>query len=177
MRRMHAPRQKVCMFVVCFAVIGAFAFAACGTNGGGAAITAAKPAKPTPSASATVGTVRGFGATFGCPSDAVVSTSPVADVTVSPPQSNTPIHIHTGEVVEVQMPFGVTWRGPTASQGVLELQSPAGYAWKPGNACIWQFVARGTGTVVLLFTGLVICKKPALCVPAEQISMFTITVS
>src|SRR5437588_13129775 len=52
------------------------------------------------------------------------------------------------------MPFGIAWKGPTTPEEVLQLQSPSGYAWKPSNACIWRFVARGAGKVNLIFRAL-----------------------
>jgi hypothetical protein len=164
-------RQKMCLLIVLLITICAFVLAACGTR------SSSIGTEPTPSPSPTSGTVQGYGTAYGCPSDVVVSNAPAAaNVTVRPNQGHTTIYIHKGDVLEVQMPFGVAWKGPTTSQGVLELQSPYGYVWKLSNACIWRFVARGTGTVELSFFGSALCKKVILCVPSVLNAGFTIKV-
>jgi len=169
----HVLRQKKVLYTVLFVVVFAFVLAACGTRSSGTATGST----PTPSSIPTSGTVPGYGTTYGCPSDVVVSTAPAApDVTVEPKQGSTVINAHRGDVIEIQMPFGVAWQGPTTSQGMLQLQQPFGYVWKPSNACIWRFVAMGTGTVALDFSGSAICKKVSLCVPSEVDATFTITV-
>ncbi len=170
---MHALRQKMNVSVVLFTVICTCVLAACGTNSVGAGV---QPA-PTPSPSPTAITVPGYGSAYGCPGDAVVHTAPAAANLIIRPGQGRTFSVQKGEVMEVQMPFGVAWQGPTTSGGVLQLQSPSGYVWKPNNACIWRFVARGSGTVVLTFSGMPLCKKATLCVPAEVFSAFTINVA
>jgi hypothetical protein len=101
---------------------------------------------------------------------------PAADVIIQPQQGTTPITVKQGEVIEIQMPFGLMWEGPTTSQGPLQLQSPYGYAWKPGGACIWRFLAQGTGTVELPFSAIVICQRDLHCVPSVTEASFTIKV-
>jgi hypothetical protein len=170
----HVLRQKKGLYTILFVVIFAFVLATCGTR---SSSTATGSTPPTPSSIPTPGTVPGYGKTYGCPSDVVVSTAPAApDVTVEPKQGSTVIKAHRGDVIEVQMPFGVAWQGPTTSQGMLQLQQPSGYVWKPSNACIWRFAAMGAGTVALDFSGSAICKKVSLCVPSEEDATFTITV-
>ena len=164
-------RNKMCWLIVLFITICAFVLAACGTRSSSIAT------EPTPSPIPTSGTVRGYGAAYGCPSDVVVSNAPAAaNVTVRPDQGLTTVSIHKGDLLEVQMPFGVAWKGPTTSQGVLQLQSPYGYVWKLSNACIWRFDARSTGTVELTFFGSALCKKTILCVPSVLNVAFTIKV-
>ncbi|HCJ34829.1 MAG TPA: hypothetical protein DHV65_11120 [Ktedonobacter sp.] len=100
------------------------------------------------------------------------------DVKIQPNQGTTAVNARTGDVLEIQMPFGLAWESPiTTSQGVLQLQSPSGYAWKPSNACIWRFVAKGTGTTALTFLGRAICQKVTTCVPSVTLTSFTIKVS
>jgi hypothetical protein len=107
----------------------------------------------------------------------VVSAAPAApDVKILPAQGAAAINVHTGNVIEIQMPFGLVWEGPTKSQGALQLHSPYGYTWKASNACIWRFVAKDTGTVGLNFYGRAICKV-SLCTPSVSIASFTIKVS
>jgi hypothetical protein len=163
-------RLKMYLLIVLFVTIGAFILAACGTRSSSTVTEITPPPIP------TSGTERGYGTAYGCPSDAVVSNAPAANVMVRPDQGHTKIAIHTGDLLEVQMPFGVAWKGPTTSQGVLELQSPYGYVWKLSNACIWRFVARGAGTVELTFIGSALCKKTILCVPSVLDANFTIKV-
>lgn len=171
--------QKKWIFFVCLLVIGALMLTACGYNGttsGSNPTTGATPSAPSPTP--TIKTVRGYGATYGCPSDAVVSVAPtVATITVRPGQGHTTFSVQQGNVVEVQMPFGIAWRGPDVSGGGLQLQSPAGYAWKPVNACIWHYVAKNAGTMKLTFDGSVLCKQNLHCALAEVIDEFTIKVA
>ncbi len=171
MRTIHALWQHTALRIVLFVTIFALILAACGTRSGG------NGAGLHPSPIPTSGTVTGYGTAHGCPSDVVVSPAPpAADVTVQPKQGTTPITAHQGEVIEVQMPFGLVWEGPTTSQGPLQLQSPYGYAWKPSDACIWRFLAQGTGTVELPFSGMAICQRNLHCVPSVTEASFTIKV-
>ena len=168
--------QKKFLQGVLFMVVFTFVLAACGmrssTNATGSTLT------PTSSSIRTSGTVPGYGKAYGCPSDVVVSTAPAApDVTVEPKKGSTIVNAHRGDVIEVLMPFGVMWRGPSTSQGILQLQQPSGYVWKPSNSCIWGFVAKNTGTVALDFFGSAICKKVSLCVPSVEVAAFTIKVA
>jgi hypothetical protein len=77
--------------------------------------------------------------------------------------SNKAVTAHQGDVIEVQLPFGQLWNGPTTSQGVLQLQTPYGYASQTANSCIWRFIAQGTGTTQLNFYGRAMCKKGQMC--------------
>ena len=170
MHTIHALRQKIFLSIVLFSA--AVFLAACGTNTGG--IGTGTTVSPTP----TLATVRGYGTAHGCPNDVVVSATPTApDVKILPEQGARTINAHKGNLLEIQMPFGVVWEGPTTSQGALQLQSPYGYAWKESNACIWRFIAKDTGTVGLDFYGRAICKKVTLCTPSVSIASFTIKVS
>src|SRR5437879_462050 len=92
-------------------------------------------------------TVASSGTANGCPSNAVVTNeSGKVSVIVKPTQMNQTISAHNGDIIEIQLPFGHKWTGPTTSQGILQIQGPAGYASKSANACVWRFVAKGTGT-------------------------------
>ncbi len=148
--------------------------AACGTNAGSGTSTGgtgSSPANPSPTA------VKGYGTAQGCPSDMVVSTAPsVANVVVKPGQTNAPITAHVGDVVEIRLPFGQKWSGPTASVGGLEMQQPSGYAWKTDNVCVWRFTAKSAGTTNLEFHQQALCKKGQLCPMYIAEVPFTITV-
>jgi hypothetical protein len=172
MRAIHALYQRPALCIVLFVTIFALILDACGTISSGTGLSFH------PSPIPTSGTVPEYGTVHGCPSNVVVSPAPpAANVTVQPKQGATPITVKKGEVIEIQMPFGLTWEGPTTSQGPLQLQSPYGYAWKPGGACIWRFLAQGTGTVELPFSGTVICQRALHCVPSVTEASFTIKVS
>lgn len=190
MRFTNALVQKKWMYLVCILLTGALMLAACGNNftttgsasGTSATGTASTPSptrttstpSPTPT---TVQTVKGYGTPYGCPSDAVVSAAPAtANVTVRPSQGHTTYSAQPGNIVEVQMPFGIAWRGPDISGTGLQLQSPAGYVSKTNNACIWRYSAQNAGTVKLTFMGSVICKPNLHCALAEVINEFTIKV-
>ncbi|GAC1393117.1 MAG: hypothetical protein NVS4B12_16570 [Ktedonobacteraceae bacterium] len=132
---------------------------ACGSNiGSGSGAGSSGPTNPSPTA------VKGYGTAQGCPSDLVVSNAPsAANVIVKLNQTHAPITAHVGDVVEIRLPFGQRWTGPTALQGTLEVQQPSGYAWKTDNVCVWRFVAKSAGTTTLEFHGQALCKAGQLC--------------
>ena len=135
--------------------------AACGTNAGSGTSTGgtgSNPVTPAPTA------VKGYGTAQGCPSDMVVSTAPsTANVVVKPNQVNGTITAKVGDVVEIRLPFGQKWTGPTVSQGSLEIQQPSGYAWKTDKVCVWRFTAKSAGTTSLQFHEQALCKPGQLC--------------
>ena len=118
------------------------------------------PTAPTTTTSPT----NGYGTTTGCPNNTVVTAAPTqANVIIQSSDINKTILAHNGDVIEIRLPFGHKWGGPVASQGILQLQPPAGYPWKANNMCIWRFVAQGTGNVQLNFTGQPLCKRGQMC--------------
>ena len=135
--------------------------AACGTNsssGTTSGSTGSSPAQPSPTA------VKGYGTAQGCPSDMVVSTAPsTANVVVKPNQTHSTITAKVGDIVEIRLPFGQKWSGPTTSVGSLEIQQPSGYAWKTDKVCVWRFTAKSAGTTNLEFQGRALCKPGQLC--------------
>lgn len=167
MRSTHALCPHKFLSSVLVIVMCAVLLTACGTRMN----STATGSHTTVSSLPTSRTVAGYGRSYGCPSDVLVSPAPD---TVVPEDGKTAITAHTGDVVEIQLPFGVAWHGPTTAQGALQLQQPAGYAWKPSNACIWRFLAKGIGTAVLDFSGSAICKKASLCVPSVEEATFTL---
>ena len=98
-----------------------FAVAGCGSNtttGAGSTPTSA----PTSGATTLPGKIPN-----GCPNQAVVTPSQRApNVTLHMADSNKTNSAHQGDLIEIQLPFGQAWSGPTSSKGVLELQSPYG---------------------------------------------------
>ncbi len=149
----HVIRRKSFFLVIPLVLTLMFFLAACGgaTSGSGSNPTA------TPTA------VKGYGTVHGCPSDAVVSTAPAANVTVHLAQSHTTINAQQGNVVEFDMPFGQHWSGPIGSVGSLQLQPPAGYANTGNKMCVWRFTVQGSGTTLVNFYGQAICIKSQLC--------------
>lgn len=116
------------------------------------------------SSSASSTAVSDYGTSNGCPSNAVVTSAPgKASIIVKTTQINQTISVHNGDSIEIQLPFGHKWTGPTTSQGILQIQGPAGYAAQNANACIWRFVARGTGTVQLIFHSQALCQAGQVC--------------
>ena len=178
MRIMDALVQKKWICFVCLLFTGALMLAACGTNstttGNNPTTGTASTPSPTPT---PIQTIKGYGAVYGCPSDAVVNAAPVAaSITVKPGLGHTTFSVQQGKVVEVQMPFGIAWRGPEISGAGLQLQQPAGYVSKTNNACIWRYTAQNAGTEKLTFIGSVICKQNLHCALAEVDNEFTIKV-
>lgn len=154
MSKVHVIRRKSFFLVIPLVLTLVFLLAACSAPASG---SGSNPA-PAPT------TVKGYGSSHGCPSDAVVSTTPPpANVTVHMAQSHTTINAKKGDTVEFDLPFGQHWAGPTGSTGILELQSSAGYANTTSNMCVWRFSVQGTGTTVVNFYGRAICTKGQLC--------------
>ncbi len=162
----HIARQKPLFLIVSLAALLTFGLAACGSTGG-----SGPGSTPTP----TPG--QGYGTAHGCPSDAVVTPAPpAANVTVKLTDANSTITAHVGDVIEIQLPFGLRWTGPTTSGGGLQLQTPAGYASTATGMCIWRFSALSAGTTHLTFLARAICKEGQYCPQYVLAIPFTIVV-
>jgi hypothetical protein len=151
---MHLASQKPLplLLIVSLATLLTVVLAACGSNGASGS-GAGSGSTPTPI------TVLGYGTAHGCPGDALVSTAaPAANVTVKLVEANTTVKAHVGDIIEIQLPFGQKWTGPTASVGILQLQTPAGYASAATKMCIWRFRAQGAGMALLPFSASALCK-------------------
>jgi hypothetical protein len=146
------------------------ALSACGTN----TTTGAAPGGNTPTATATQSQAN----TNGCPNNTVVTTPPTAaNVVLTNSNSGTTVNAKKGEIIEIDLPFGRTWQGPTSvSPNILSPQGPAGYAYPTAKACVWRFQVMGTGTVHLSFEGRPICKKGQACPMYVMAVPFTITI-
>ncbi len=148
-------RRKSLWLIISLATALAFILTACGTNSGSSSTSTGTT--PVPISTSTPNS-------YGCPSNAVVgTTSTPANIVLKMPNSNTTVVAHHGDVIEIQLPFGQVWNGPTTSQGVLQLQTPYGYASQTTNSCIWRFTAQGAGSTQLNFYGKAICKKGQMC--------------
>jgi hypothetical protein len=168
MRTVQLDRRKSLWLIISLITALTFVLTACGANTGSGSTSTGSTSTPT--ATSTVNP-------HGCPSNAVVgTTSTQANVVLKPSNSTTAVNAHQGDVIEVQLPFGQLWNGPTASQGVLQLQTPFGYASQTTNSCVWRFTAQGTGTTQLNFYGRGICKKGAMCPQYVMSVPFTINV-
>jgi hypothetical protein len=152
-------RYRSFLLIIPLTIVLAFVFAACGTNpgltttgsSGGTTPTNGPTSVPTTSAD-------------GCPAG-VVPNPPqgTPHVIVSPKGSYAAATAQTGDVIEIRLPFGQQWNGPSTSQGILQLQHPFGYASTANKACIWRFVATSTGTQQLNFYAKPLCKKGGMC--------------
>ena len=157
MYRIHIAGQRALLFIVSLVALLPFVLAACGSTGGSAPGTGSTPT-PTPT------TVQGYGTAHGCLSDVVVTPAPpAANVTVKMTDANTTVTAHIGDVIEIQLPFGLRWTGSTTSGGGLQLQTPAGYASTATGMCIWRFSASSAGTTHLTFFARAICQKDQYC--------------
>ena len=157
MHKVQIDRRKSLWLILSLATALAFILTACGANSSSGSGSTSTGTTPVPIATSTPNL-------YGCPSNSVVNTaSPPANVVLKTSNSNTMATAHQGDVIEIQLPFGQLWNGPTASQGALQLQTPYGYPSQIVNSCIWRFTAQGTGTTQLLFYGRAICKKGQLC--------------
>ena len=161
MQKYHIIRRRGFVLIVPLLVILAMLFAGCGASGSGTSTGSGSESSPTPAPT----TVKGYGTAYGCPSDAVV-TPPAGqpNVTIKLTDSNTTINAHTGDVIEVHLPFGQLWSGPTMSpSNILQMQTPAGYALKSAKVCVWRFTAQSSGTEHLTFSAKAMCKPGELC--------------
>ena len=167
---MRTDKRRSFFLLVSLVAALTFVLAACGKiPGSGSSSTGSAPS-PVPTATSVVFPT-------GCPSNAVVSTAPApATLVLKLTDSRSTVNAHMGDVIEIHLPFGQAWSGPTASQGILQLQPPAGYAWKAASACVWRFTVQGTGTAHLNFFGKAICKKGQLCPQYVMSLPFTISV-
>ena len=155
MHTVQIDRRKSLWLIISLATALAFILTACGTNSGSSSTSTGTT--PVPISTSTPNS-------YGCPSNAVVgTTSTPANIVLKMPNSNTTVVAHHGDVIEIQLPFGQVWNGPTTSQGVLQLQTPYGYASQTTNSCIWRFTAQGAGSTQLNFYGKAICKKGQMC--------------
>lgn len=136
-------------------VLLVFVLAACGSNTSGGTNTG--------SGSTTGATPTTGAGAFGCPGSVMTTAPAPANIVLKPSDSNTTVTAHVGDVVEIELPFGQAWSGPTTSQGGLQLQGTAGSAVTPSKACVWRFIAQGTGTTVVEFYGRAICQKGQMC--------------
>src|SRR5579863_4719234 len=142
--RIIRPQSIVCFVPI--VLILAFVLAACGTNSGSGTSTGSTPVPTAPTTS--------NGTAMGCPSNAVVTTSPVTpNVTILLNNSNGTVVAHNGDLIEVRLPFGQQWSVPTTTGNVLQLQTPAGYAMSADKVCVWHFIAKSTGTAEVSFSG------------------------
>src|SRR3989442_3934326 len=109
-RAMHTiqiSRQRSPWSTVAFAVVLAIMLTACGTNTNGTS-TGGTSSDPAPNPA--YATIKGYGTTFGCPSDIVVNPLPPApNVVVTIKQSFATVTVHTGDVIEIRLPFGLAW--------------------------------------------------------------------
>lgn len=168
MRTVQIDGRRSIWLVMSLATALVFVLTACGANSGTGTTSTGSPPPPTSTSGVNV---------HGCPSNAVISTAPTpANVVLKPSNSSTTINARQGDVIEIQLPFGQVWNGPTTSQGVLQLETPAGYAWGASNSCVWRFTAQGTGVTQLNFYGKAMCKKGALCPQYIMSLPFTINV-
>lgn len=187
MSTIHNIRRYLLFYIALSGLI--FALLACGSNTGTGTNpgTTASPRPTTPTGSATSTpssttptpvptSVKGYGASVGCPSDVVTTTPSKANVVLQESNKNTTITTHPGETVQVRLPFGQKWNEPRIALNIIELQQPAGYAEKTTNMCVWNFVAKSRGTTQIHFQGQALCPPGSMC-PMYIIEMsFTVSI-
>ena len=161
----------------CFLMITALLFfqvlTACGSNASKPTSTNV-PASHTSTPRLTSGSGTS-GTKTGCPNHDNVTTPPGSPTLLLKPSATRQSYLaHLGDTIEVDLPIGIAWAGPMNATGGLQMQTPAGYAWK--TECIWRFVARSTGTVKLAFDGSALCKKAVPCLLSEIYEEFMVVV-
>lgn len=171
-RKYGANHKPLIMIVVCGALL-ALAFAGCGPGGGSGPGSTPTPTLPTPTPTSS----QGYGAAHGCPSDVVVTPEPpAANVTVTLSDANRTLTAHIGDVIEIQLPFGLRWTGPSMAGAGLQLQTPAGYASLSKGMCIWRLNASQVGTTALMYSASAICTAGQTCPKFVLAFSFTIQV-
>ena len=109
MCRIHIVSRRSLLLIVSLTF---FVLAACGPNRG---VGSGAGSTPTP----TPTTIQGEGTAYGCPSNTVVTTTPpAANLTVNLTDANSTVTAHVGDVIEIQLPFGLSWAGPTTEFSV-----------------------------------------------------------
>jgi hypothetical protein len=101
---------------------------------------------------------------------------PAQAVVVKSTQNGQTIRVSRGSLVIFELPFGQRWQTPAGSQGVLELQQPAGYASQEARACIWRYVAQGSGQSEVVFIARALCQPHQLCPQYVLRLSFTVAV-
>ena len=153
MRSVSRTRQNAWFAFGSLLVLLVFVLAACGYNSGGSTNTGSTTGT-TPTASASA---------YGCPGTVMTTAPGPANIVLKPSNSNSTVTAHVGDVVQIELPFGQAWTGPTTSQGGLQLQGPAGSAVTASKVCVWRFTAQGTGTTQMEFYGRALCQKGQMC--------------
>ncbi len=170
MCRNHYARQKLLVLIVSFIALLTLVLAACVSSGGSGPGLGSTPTL-TPTSS------QGYGTAHGCPSDAVVTPEPpAANVTVKLSDANRTLTAHVGDVIEIQLPFGLRWTGPTISGRGLQLQTPAGYASPFTGMCIWRLSALHAGMTSFTFFAMALCNDGHPCPQFVLAVPFTIVV-
>ncbi|HKV56967.1 MAG TPA: hypothetical protein VJO32_01750 [Ktedonobacteraceae bacterium] len=134
-----------------------FVLAACGSNTSTGSTNAGSGSTPTGVTPTTTASA------YGCPGTVMTVSPSPAKIVLKQSDSNATITAHVGDIVEVDLPFGQTWTGPTTSQGQLQLQGPAGYALPTSKVCVWRFTAQSAGTTQVNFYGKAMCQKGQMC--------------
>jgi hypothetical protein len=154
----HIMKRRSLLFIAPLAFILVFVLAACGANTGTSTGAGSTPPSTPTKVTGTTGT------TTGCPTSTTESsTQTKPNVTIQLSNSNSTVAAHNGDLIEVRLPFGQQWSGPTMSNKILQLQSPAGYTSTTDKTCVWRFVAQSTGTTQVSFTSKAICKPGQMC--------------
>lgn len=168
-------RRKPFLITIVLSLFLLLFLAACGATNSGSGGTGSSGNSNPGNGSTKI--VKGSGAENGCPSDAILETRPSnPTVTVKPTQQENTVTVHKGDVMEVQLPFGSRWAGPTKSQGPLQMEMTAGFADQGAKVCIWRFSVQGTGHATLNFSKRALCNgKERVC--AMYVMPYTFTVN
>lgn len=190
LRIIHLPRRFRRVSLIGILGILLLVLSACGpqssssTTVGSGSTTSTPTPRPTstptspattPTPTATTGS--GYGSVHGCPSDAIVTGTPLhANVTLKITDINSTVVAHVGDTIEVLLPFGQKWTGPSAIPTNLQEQQPTGYASATDNVCVWHFVAQKTGTAKLDFASQALCLQGTMCPMYIALEPFTVDV-
>lgn len=169
-RSCYRVRRRVLYLSLSLALVLVFAFSACGTNTSTSTGNSPSAASPTPTVTQSQASAT------GCPANTTAS-NPPANVTLTSKDSHKTVEVKKGDTIEIDLSFGHVWQGPTSlSQDLLTMQQPSGYASTMAKACVWRFVATGTGVAHLSFNGRALCKKGQLCPMYILVIPFTLDI-
>jgi hypothetical protein len=154
--------------------------AGCGVTTGSAGTTG--PSTTPTAAGVSTGpgtpTVAGIGSTTtGCPSPTQVVTWPSPPtVIITSTQASKGASLRVGQTLEIALAFGHRWSfEPIGNEGVLVLNTPAGYGDMSLKSCVWRFTAEQAGQGTLTFTDAPICQLHTEC--AQYIGILKIAVA
>lgn len=166
------PRNSLPLIIALILLL-VFTLSACGTN----STTTGGALPSTPTSASTPTSTTGQSSSTGCPDKTTVTAaSSTANVVLKGNNSNKPVDVKKGDVIEVDLAFGHNWDGPSNLSKTMLTQQASGYTNTTSKMCVWSFLAVGTGTAHVNFIGRPICNKGEACPQYIQAVSFILNI-